>query len=316
MTSKPFRRWCCLALTAVACLAAGTAPAPADPLGQSAFLRLNDDEVRPRLEVSIMTLKGKDGFTVDLVSAVHIADASYFHDLNNRFTGYDAVLYEMVKPKGAPAPKRGQKSGSAVSAVQRGMKAMLGLTFQLDEIDYQKDNFIHADMDVYDFFAAQEKRGESLFSLMMDAYMRQLTAPPPPPPADGKPVKYRPINFGTTPAERQLALKTIFAGVFGNLERQSLGLDSPEGSAILTDRNDAALKVLREVRKDGKQRIALFYGAAHMPDLAKKLVATDGLEVVNTEWLTAWDLTPPVSPKSSASPTDPGTETTTKPVGQ
>lgn len=29
-----------------------------------------------------------------------------------------------------------------------------------------------------------------------------------------------------------------------------------------------------------------------MPDLAKKLTTTDGLEVSQTEWLTAWDLTP------------------------
>lgn len=280
---------------------AGPTTKPVESYGQSAFLRMVDDEQRPRLEVSIVTLKGKDGFTVDLVSAVHIADSSYFQDLNNRFTGYDAVLYEMVKPKGAPAPERGHKSGSGVSALQRGMKAMLGLTFQLDEIDYQKDNFIHADMDVTAFFAAQEARGESLFSLMMGAYMRQMSGQTPPTESDGKPVKYKPINFGTTPAERQLALKTIFAGMFDNLERQSLGLDGPEGSAILTDRNDAALAVLRDVRKEGKKRVALFYGAAHMPDLTKKLLAVDGLEVVHTEWLTAWDLTPP-----TAAATQPG----------
>lgn len=265
---------------------------PAATYTQGQFLRMVDDDNRPRLEVSVVTLKGKDGFTVDLVSAVHIADSSYFQDLNHRFPGYDAVLYEMVKPKGAPAPERGQKSGSGVSALQRGMKNLLGLTFQLDEIDYQKDNFVHADMDVTAFFAAQEARGESLFTLMMQAYMRQLSAAPPAPAPSDKPFKFKPINFGTTPAERQLALKTIFAGMFDNLERQSLGLDGPEGSAILTDRNDAALEVVRQVRKDGKKRIALFYGAAHMPDLAKKLTTTDGLEVSQTEWLTAWDLTP------------------------
>lgn len=282
--------------------AAEQAAAERPDFGQNQFLRFTDDDVRPRLEVSIMTFRGEDGFEVDLVSAVHIGDESYFQDLNHRFDGYDAVLYELIKSRDAAPPVRGQRSGGAVSGLQRGMKAMLGLTFQLDEIDYQKDHFIHADMDVTEFFEAQRARGESMLGLMMNAYMRALTAPAPQPDPN-RPVRVRPIHFGTTPAERQHALKTILAGMFDNLERQSLGLDSPEGSAILTDRNDAALKVLREVREQGRhRRVALFYGAAHMPDLARKMFEVDGLKPVNTEWVTAWDLTPPAKQAPPAQP--------------
>lgn len=286
-------------VVAVALLGLGFAP-PAAPATRPVkifraddFLRHIDDDARPRLEVSILTLKGADGFTVDLVSAVHVADASYFQDLNNRFIGYDAVLYEMVKPRGAPVPERGHRSGSAVSGVQRGLKAVLGLSFQLDEVDYTKANFVHADMDVDEFLARQEARGESLFNLMMKAYLSQLAGTPPATRPGSKPFKYKPINFGGTPAERQLALKTLFAGMFGELEQQSLGLDDEDGSVILTERNDAALAVVREQRKAGKKRIAVFYGAAHMPDMATVLVKQDGLKRGNTEWLTAWDLTPP-----------------------
>lgn len=288
------------ALVGAFALAQATKPAAA-PAARDAkqfhadeFLRYVDDDVRPRLEVSIFTLKGADGFTVDLVSAVHIADESFYQDLNHRFEGYDAVLYEMVKPKDAAAPVKGHKSGSAVSGLQRGMKTMLGLTFQLDEVDYQKDNFVHADLDVDAFFKRQEERGESLMGLMMKAYMQQLTgAEPPPSSTSTKPVKYKPITFGNTVESRQYALKVVLGGMFGDLERQSLGLDGPDGSAILTDRNDAAIEVIRRVRKEGKKRIAVFYGAAHMPDMATQLVVHDGLKPTATDWLTAWDLTPP-----------------------
>ncbi|MFN4242420.1 MAG: hypothetical protein ACK4PI_04195 [Tepidisphaerales bacterium] len=279
-------------------------PAERPAFAQRDFLRFVDDDVKPRLEVSVMTFRGEDGFEVDLVSAVHIADAAYFQELNRRFDGYDAVLYELVKQRGMelPAPGERQGGGGVVGGLQRGMKAMLGLSYQLDEIDYRRANFIHADMDVHEFYEAQKARGESLWTLVMNAYRQSLTAPRTRP-ADGegrdgeaRPVRMRPLNFAGSPAERQHAFKMLMAGMFDQLERQSLGLDGPEGSAILTDRNDAALKVLREVRAAGQhRRVALFYGAAHMPDLARKLVDIDGLKPVGTEWLTAWDLTPPAT---------------------
>lgn len=269
---------------------------------QRDFLRFVDDDVRPRLEVSIVTFRGDDGFQVDLVSAVHIADSAYFQLLNTRFDGYDAVLYELVKQRGMelPAPGEARGGGGVVGGLQRGLKALLGLSYQLDEIDYRRPHFIHADLDVQQFFEAQRARGESMLGLMLRAYRQSLLTPRgsgSQPADDGRPVRVRPLNFAGSPEQRQHAFKMLMAGMFDMLERQSLGLDGPEGSAILTDRNDAALKVLREVRAEGKhRRVALFYGAAHMPDLARKLVNADGLQPVATEWLTAWDLTPPPDP--------------------
>lgn len=286
-------------------------PAERPAFSQRDFLRFVDDDVHPRLEVSVMTFRGEDGFEVDLVSAVHIADAAYFQELNRRFDGYDAVLYELVKQRGMelPAPGERQGGGGVVGGLQRGMKAMLGLSYQLDEIDYRRANFIHADLDVHEFYEAQKARGESLWTLVMNAYRQSLTAPRARPSGGGgaagegaaaegeaRPVRMRPLNFAGSPAERQHAFKMLMAGMFDQLERQSLGLDGPEGSAILTDRNDAALKVLREVRAAGQhRRVAIFYGAAHMPDLARKLVHIDGLNPLRTQWLTAWDLTPPAT---------------------
>lgn len=260
---------------------------------QSQFSRYTEKDDRPRLETAIMTLAGEDGFTVDLVAAVHIGDPAYYQELNRRFRQYDAVLYEMVSATQNPAPPvKGEHGTHPISLMQRGMKAMLGLSFQLDEIDYSPANFVHADMDIRQFLAAQEKRGESLMGLVLKAYMAQMSGQSPPGRPAGAEV-YKPIEWGTTPESRRRAMKTLFAQMIGDLERQALQLDGPEGSAILTDRNDACLKVLRQQRKAGKKKIAVFYGAAHLPDMAGKLVKDDGLKAGKTEWLAAWDIAGP-----------------------
>jgi hypothetical protein len=278
----------------VVLVAAGpaTRPEAAKLFAQSQFSRYTEAEDRPRLQTAVFTLKGDDGFSVDLIAAVHIADAAYYQSLNDRFKGYDAVLYEMVSAKqNALPPKKGEHTGSAISGLQRGMKAFLGLTFQLDEIDYSPANFVHADMDVRQFFAAQEARGESLMGLMLKAYLAELSGGHRPMTATPREA-YKPIDWGNTPESRRRAMKLMFAQILGDLERAALQLDGPDGSAILTDRNDACLKVLREQRAAGKKRLAIFYGAAHMPDLATKLVKVDGLKAAGSEWLVAWDIPP------------------------
>jgi hypothetical protein len=74
------------------------------------------------------------------------------------------------------------------------------------------------------------------------------------------------------------------------MEEHALGLDGPQGSVILTERNKAAIAVLENMLDDEKKDIAIFYGAAHMPDLAKRLESM-GFKPVATEWRMAWDLT-------------------------
>ena len=41
---------------------------------------------------------------------------------------------------------------------------------------------------------------------------------------------------------------------------------------------------------DGKKKLAIFYGAAHMPDFDRRLRDEFGLTRQSQEWLTAWDL--------------------------
>jgi len=96
-----------------------------------------------------------------LVGAVHIADKAYFTALNQRFKGYDAVLYELV---GGPMPKEGNLSDRPedpklawIASMHQRLKNSLALSSQLHEIDYRAANFVHADMTLEQFHAARRR---------------------------------------------------------------------------------------------------------------------------------------------------------------
>ena len=59
---------------------------------------------------------------------------------------------------------------------------------------------------------------------------------------------------------------------------------------LVEDRNKACIKVLQQQLTAGKKKIAIFYGAAHMPDFDKRLKEDFGMKRTESEWLTAWDL--------------------------
>jgi hypothetical protein len=50
------------------------------------------------------------------------------------------------------------------------------------------------------------------------------------------------------------------------------------------------VKVLGDTIKAGKKKISLFYGAAHMPDLAKRVREMGFKPAGAVEWKQAWDL--------------------------
>ena len=52
----------------------------------------------------------RSGATVDLIAAIHIADAAYYAELNRRFADYDSLLYELVAPVEGRIPEPDRKS--------------------------------------------------------------------------------------------------------------------------------------------------------------------------------------------------------------
>lgn len=264
--------------------------APEADSNKTEFLRFVEtgDKTGGKLESAIASYRNADGVTVHLVAALHVGEKSYYEGLGKTFQEYDALLYEMVKPKDMPAPTRGQQAGGMVSAFQRFLKDVLELEFQLDAIDYSAPNFVHADLDVETFFKLQEQRGESLFTLMLRSMMSQMSrAGEPGAPA---PITIFDILAAMNSPDSARQYKLLFARQFQDVEAQLAGIEGPDGSVLVTERNKAALRVLKETIAGGKKNIGIFYGAGHMRGLEDALVDDMGFERVGVEWRVAWDM--------------------------
>lgn len=92
--------------------------------------------------------------------------------------------------------------------------------------------------------------------------------------------------------DRARALKYLLAQEMEAIESMVAGLDGSDGgngSVILTERNKVAFEVLDGQIKDGKMKLGIFYGAAHLPDMERRLIEM-GFCLKSTEWLTAWNI--------------------------
>jgi hypothetical protein len=254
---------------------------------ETRFLRFVGDGTKGgSLETSDVTFTNAAGQKVRLVAAVHIAEAAYFRDVQSSVEKCDAVLYEMVKPKDSGPPQKGVHSDHGVAQLQRFLKDRLDLSFQLDEVDYTPKNFIHADLDAETFQQMQAQRGESFATMMLSSLLKSLSDPAAIRQFEDEPLDV--VDLMTRPdGERQI--KLLLARHLGDFEKEAMGLNMLEGTVILTERNKAVMKVLDESLREGKKDLAIFYGAAHMPDLATQLEQR-GFKPTQTKWRAAWDV--------------------------
>jgi len=257
------------------------------------YVRLERDKLdRPlALQTAVVQFVPDDataasGVTVDLVGAVHVGEKDYYEALNKLFEKYDAVLYELVAPEGTKIPKGAKTGGHPVAMLQNGLKGMLELEHQLEHVDYTKKNMVHADMSPDDFSKSMADRGESFFTMMVRMMGQAM--------AQQSVQKNKTSEFDLLGAlfdrDRAGSLKRMMAEQFETMEGAMDALEGPKGSTIVGERNKVALKRLAEQIAGGKKKIAIFYGAGHMNDLEKRLVADFHMRRGTTDWLTAWKL--------------------------
>ena len=255
----------------------------------------------------------KAGVTVDLIGAIHIGDQVYFQKLDKSFKQYDALLYEMVaeKDETGGAPQRwedrdqpgtgtaeasgktsvsGEKSFeagmTAIGGMQLGAKDMLGLSFQLDGINYNAPNMVHADMSPEEFAQKMKDRGESFFTMFMQLFMQGLAQQRANKQGGASDVA---LLFAFFSSDRELALKRVLAKQFAETDILDM-LGGEKGSTIITERNLIALDVLSEQLAKGKKRIGIFYGAGHLGDMSRRLVSDFGMKFTGEKWVEAWNL--------------------------
>jgi len=245
-----------------------------------------------RLETAIVSFLAPAADTtkvqVDLVGAVHIADADYYKELNKRFADYDVVLYELVAPEGTRIPKGGrkEKSGNMLTSMQLGMKDMLKLEFQLDKVDYTRKNFVHADLSPEQFAKSMTDRKEGV----TDIFLRLLAVGLAKQAQGGDNASDLQLLLALFDQNRSLALKRAMADQFQEMEGAMAIFEGPKGSTLIGERNKRALGVLKQQIAAGKKKIAIFYGAGHMADMEKHLRADFSMEPKKTVWLQAWNM--------------------------
>jgi hypothetical protein len=98
------------------------------------------------------------------------------------------------------------------------------------------------------------------------------------------------VLVALTSPDRARHFKLILGRQFEDIESKVAGLEGPGGSVLVTERNKAAIRVLKETIDQGKKNIGIFYGGAHMTGLAQQLKEM-GFNRVDTEWRVAWDMT-------------------------
>jgi hypothetical protein len=281
--------------------AEATATAEKSDLGKK-WVRLvtDDDGATLAMETAIVRFVPADDYAadkapgdyakyVDLVGAVHIGDKAYYDKLNRRFRDYDAVLYELVAPEGTVVPKgRGTSNTHLLGALQNGMKTMLEVEHQLEQVDYTRSNFVHADLSPSEFWDSMEKRDESFLEMYFRvlgaslAQQSQLAA--------GEQSTELDVMAALLSEDRARRLKILLAKQFEGMESLMLAFSGAEGSTLITARNERALDVLEEQLDEGQEKLAIFYGAGHLTEMKDQIEERFDMRPVSVEWVEAWNL--------------------------
>ncbi|MDR2345279.1 MAG: hypothetical protein LBE18_04365 [Planctomycetaceae bacterium] len=266
----------------------------------SEYMRISTQEgkIYPiSFDVPIVKFKNKkNGVEVTLIGAIHIADKKYYEELNEEFKKYESVLFEAVidtsKNKNKNKKNIIDKKDIKDIFEQKNKKPnnefiteILDLTHQMDHINYLADNMVHADLTLDEFIRRELAREDIFISFIINSLsgMKEDNL------SNALDLQGRLIGslLASNPA---LSLKRNIARMFTSEILTDLSLPK-EGSVIITERNAAALKVLRKEIKKGTKKIAIFYGCAHLPEFAASLKKDFKMEKIETKWITAWNLT-------------------------
>ena len=266
------------------------------------------------LDIAVTEFRSKDGLSpVVLVGAVHVADAPFFDAVQRELDQDAVVLYEGVKPEQMNAAdwqaQVGEKGGETAE-LQRALAGWFGLEYQLAGIDYRRPHFVHADMTLEQFLA---EGGAELVPVAPQPAEPVATGPD----ASGTVVAAAPPSHGNLGAEawqtwqavrefgdmalgrpgplRSLA-RRMFAETLGTVDMgKALAMRPGFTDLILMKRNEVVMQKLAEVLPTATGPIAIFYGAAHMPDLEARLTRDMGYTRTRAHWLRAWAVRAPLA---------------------
>jgi hypothetical protein len=200
-------------------------------------------------------------------------------------------LYELVAPEGTVIPKGGRVEDGSISlnpigGIQKGLKNLLDLEFQLEKIDYTKDNFVHADMTPEEFGESMSQNEESIGGYALKAVGQSMAMQ-----ASGKDSGTAGMVMALFSSNKALRMRRVMAQQMIDMEAGLAMFEGKDGSTIINHRNAKCMEVLKRELADGKKKIAIFYGAGHLADMEKRLISDFQMQPSGQKWFPAWKLT-------------------------
>lgn len=262
----------------------------------SEFVRFvaGEQQWQGNLQTAIVSYEDTAGRQLDLVATIHIAEPAYYQSLNEYFQSRDAVLYELVaEPDNRPTPGMAPPD-SPLSFIQRTFAGFLDVGFQLEHVNYQADNFIHADLSPAELGAIMTAKNETFFSMFLSLAMTEMASEQAARAAGGSSPSaftYLSLMNAMAAEDRGQAFKYLFASELGRTDSLLSQPEMEQSLTILGDRNQAALRVLDQtLQQSTVSRLSIFYGAAHMPGLERDIMGRLGFRRTEQIWLDAWQI--------------------------
>ncbi|MEQ1860318.1 MAG: hypothetical protein ABMA13_10310 [Chthoniobacteraceae bacterium] len=235
---------------------------------------------------------GGAGPSVWLIGVSHLGTPEYYAAIQKRLDAQTAVLFEGID---AGRLQQGAKADTA-GGLQGQLAKALGLVFQLDAIDYQRPHFANSDLTADGLNEAIERRAA--------APKPQDPARPGDPAKPAAPAKVNNETFdqlmsamhgkgelaeslggmitlmGSTPEMRETTKLMLVealaqAGELIDLAKAASPDMRELFEVLITERNAEVIRQLEpRLRKlQPGQSIAIFYGAAHMDEIARRLTS-------------------------------------------
>lgn len=232
------------------------------------------------------------GPSVWLVGVAHLGTTEYFQALQQRLDRQTAVLYEGIGIHDVKAHGPGAMARDA--GIQTTLANALGLKFQLDAIDYRRASFINSDLHAPELQQEVKKRDPAAAGSSEETVNQLVDA------LQGTGVMggalTQMIGFlGSSPQMREMTKGMLIEvlGQAGELIDVAKNL-SPDVKdlfdVILTQRNAVVIADLQKqlAKRAPTESVAIFYGAAHMDEIAQRLRDELHYSPAKTEWDTAF----------------------------
>ena len=276
----------------------------ADRAAEPLFLRSTETDAKlsaiQTSSVEYRPVEG-DGAHVWLVAVAHLGTPEYYRAIQQRLDVQTVVLFEGVGYE--KRMKREPRVANRDPGIQKQLSDALGLTFQLDAIDYRRPNFVNSDMPAAGVEKQVRERGvgDAKRDETVDLLMGAIRGTP------ETMDRLKPmLAFLSASPEMRETTRLLLIELLSHAE-EMVGFAksvSPEMKklfdVLLTERNAIVIRDLRAqiAKHQAGESIAIFYGAAHMPEIARRL--RDDLHY--TPGAEQWDTAFTADPAKSAVP--------------